>query len=71
MPGVTSVAGYSGHGVMLSNYAGKMYADAVAGNSSQLDLLTDLQVPPFPGGPRWRSPLLFLALTWFALRDRF
>jgi gamma-glutamylputrescine oxidase len=71
MPGVTSIAGYSGHGVMLSNYAGKMYADVVAGNSSELDLLTDLQVPPFPGGQRLRGPLLFLALTWFALRDRF
>jgi gamma-glutamylputrescine oxidase len=43
----------------------------VAGNSSALDLLTDLQVPPFPGGQRLRGPLLFLALTWFALRDRF
>jgi gamma-glutamylputrescine oxidase len=71
MPGVTSIAGYSGHGVMLSNYSGKMYADAIAGNSSELDLLTELKIPPFPGGRRLRSPLLFLALSWYALRDRF
>jgi gamma-glutamylputrescine oxidase len=71
MPGVTSIAGYSGHGVMLSNYSGKMYADAVAGNSSELDLFRQLKIPPFPGGQRWRSPLLFMALTWYALRDRF
>ncbi|WP_137132489.1 FAD-binding oxidoreductase [Rhizobium sp. FY34] len=71
MPGVTSLAGYSGHGVMLSNYCGKIYADAVAGNSSELDLFKQLKVPPFPGGQTLRKPLLFLALTWYALRDRF
>lgn len=71
MPGVTSIAGYSGHGVMLSNYSGKMYADMVAGNTSELDLFKELKIPPFPGGARFRSPLLFLALTWYALRDRF
>ncbi len=71
MPGVTSIGGFSGHGVMLSNYSGKMYADSIAGNSSELDLLKQLKIPPFPGGARLRSPLLFLALTWYALRDRF
>ncbi|MFN4207097.1 MAG: NAD(P)/FAD-dependent oxidoreductase [Agrobacterium albertimagni] len=71
MPGVTSLAGYSGHGVMLSNYCGKMYADMVAGNAHELDVLKDLKIPPFPGGASLRKPLLFLALTWYALRDRF
>jgi gamma-glutamylputrescine oxidase len=70
MPGVTSIGGYSGHGVMLSNYCGKLYADKVLGKASELDLLADLDIPAFPGGQRLRSPLLFLALTWFALRDR-
>ncbi|KPF41588.1 FAD-binding oxidoreductase [Rhizobium sp. AAP43] len=71
MPGVTSLAGYSGHGVMLSNYSGKMYADMIAGNARELDLFKDLKIPAFPGGARLRKPLLFLALTWYALRDRF
>jgi gamma-glutamylputrescine oxidase len=71
MPGVTSIGGYSGHGVMLSNYCGKLYAEAMLGRSDDLDLLRALDIPPFPGGPRMRAPLLFLALTWFALRDRF
>ncbi|RKE86149.1 FAD-binding oxidoreductase [Rhizobium sp. AG855] len=71
LPGVTSLAGYSGHGVMLSNYCGKMYADTIAGNARELDALKDLKIPPFPGGGRLRKPLLFLALTWYALRDRF
>lgn len=70
MPNVISVGGYSGHGVMLSNFFGKLYAETVAGNRDRLKLIEDLKIPPFPGGRRFRTPLLFLALNWFALRDR-
>ncbi|SSC65322.1 NAD(P)/FAD-dependent oxidoreductase [Ciceribacter selenitireducens] len=70
MPGVISIGGYSGHGVMLSNYCGKLYADMVTGKGGELDHLLDLKIPPFPGGAKFRSPLLFLALTWYALRDK-
>lgn len=70
MPGVTSIGGYSGHGVMLSNYCGKLYADMVTGRTTDLDHLAALKIPAFPGGRQMRTPLLFLALTWFALRDR-
>ncbi|KQS80930.1 oxidoreductase [Rhizobium sp. Leaf384] len=70
MPGVTTIGGFSGHGVMLSNHCGKLYADLILGRGSELDLLKDLRIPAFPGGRRFRSPLLFLALTWYALRDR-
>jgi gamma-glutamylputrescine oxidase len=71
MPGVTSIGGYSGHGVMLSNYCGRLYAETVIGRSGDLDLFKSLKVPPFPGGSAARAPLLFLALSWFALRDKF
>jgi gamma-glutamylputrescine oxidase len=70
MPGVTTIGGFSGHGVMLSNHCGKLYADMVLGRSGALDLFRDLRIPAFPGGRRFRSPLLFLALTWYALRDK-
>lgn len=70
MPNVISVGGYSGHGVMLSNFFGKLYAETVTGNRDRLKLIEDLKIPPFPGGRRFRAPLLFLALNWFALRDR-
>ncbi len=70
MPNVISAGGYSGHGVMLSNFVGKLYAETVVGNRDRLRLIEDLKIPPFPGGRRLRAPLLFLALNWFALRDR-
>ncbi|SIQ54306.1 gamma-glutamylputrescine oxidase [Rhizobium sp. RU20A] len=71
MPNVMSVGGYSGHGVMLSNYCGKLYADMVAGKANELEMLKDMKIPAFPGGPAFRPLLLFVALSWYALRDRF
>jgi gamma-glutamylputrescine oxidase len=71
MPNVISAGGYSGHGVMLSNFVGKLYAETVGGNRDRLKLIEELKIPSFPGGRTLRTPLLFLALNWFALRDRF
>ncbi|MCO4318725.1 FAD-binding oxidoreductase [Phyllobacterium sp. 21LDTY02-6] len=70
MPNVISAGGYSGHGVMLSNFVGKLYAETVAGNRDRLKLFEELKVPAFPGGRTFRAPLLFLALSWYALMDR-
>jgi gamma-glutamylputrescine oxidase len=70
MPNVISAGGYSGHGVMLSNFMGKLYAETVSGNRDRLKPFADLRIPAFPGGRTLRSPLLFLALNWYALRDR-
>lgn len=70
MPGVTSIGGFSGHGVMLSNYTGRLYAETLTGNDDKLRLLKELKIPAFPGGRRFRAPMLFLALNWYALRDR-
>lgn len=70
MPGVISAGGYSGHGVMLANFVGKLYAETVAGNRNRLKLFEELKVPAFPGGRRFRAPLMFLAMSWYALRDR-
>lgn len=70
MPNVISAGGYSGHGVMLSHFIGRLYAETVAGNRDRLKFFEDLAVPAFPGGRMLRAPLLFLALNWYALRDR-
>lgn len=71
MANVTSIGGFSGHGVMLANYCGKLYADHLSGGSEDLEAMRNLKVGAFPGGSRFRAPLLLLALTWFSLRDRF
>ncbi len=69
-PNIMSAAGFSGHGVALSGFAGKVMAEAIAGQAGRFDLLATLPTPSFPGGTAARAPLLALAMTWFALRDR-
>ncbi len=69
-PNILSGAGFSGHGVALSGMAGRVMAEAVIGQTARFDVMATLPVPPFPGGAAMRAPLLTLALTWFALRDR-
>ncbi len=69
-PNILAAGGYSGHGVALATLAGKLMAEAVQGAAGGFDLLAGLPQPDFPGGTRLRWPLLVLAMTWFALRDR-
>lgn len=69
-PGVFSASGYSGHGVAMATLAGRLMAEAVAGTAERFDLMASLPQIRFPGGVTLRSPLLVLAMTWYALRDR-
>ncbi len=62
--------GFSGHGVALTGLAGRVVAEAVAGQSGRLDAFAALQHRAFPGGPRWRTPVLALGMLWHRLRDR-
>ncbi|MEL6204347.1 MAG: FAD-binding oxidoreductase [Pseudomonadota bacterium] len=67
---ILSMSGYSGHGVALGTIAGEIAAEAIAGQAERFDLMARVPTPPFPGGAVLRSPLLALAMVWFALRDR-
>lgn len=69
-PSVLSASGYSGHGVAMATLAGKLMAETVRGTAERFDLLADLTPPRFPGGAVLRAPLLALAMSWYALRDR-
>lgn len=69
-PGIWTAGGFSGHGVMLSNYVGRMIADCFLGNRDQIKLLQELKIPAFPGGSLLRNPIKVLALTWYAMLDR-
>ncbi|MBC6436564.1 MAG: FAD-binding oxidoreductase [Rhodobacteraceae bacterium] len=69
-PRILSGAGFSGQGVALAGMAGRVMAEAVMGQEDGFANLAALPVPRFPGGARLRAPLLTLAMTWYALRDR-
>ena len=69
-PNALSASGYSGHGVGTATHAGKLMAEAIAGQASGFDTLAAIPSRPFPGGNALRTPLLALAMTWYSLRDR-
>jgi len=69
-PNILSASGYSGHGVALATLAGRVLAEAIAGQTHRFDVLSRLPTPRFPGGTALRWPLLVLAMTWYSLRDR-
>ena len=69
-PNALSAGGFSGHGVALSGMAGRVMGEAVLGQAGQFDVMAQLPCPKFPGGPTFRAPLLTLAMSWYALRDK-
>ena len=69
-PGLYSISGYCGMGVVLAPYFGRLFAEALTGGSADFDRLTALRVPPFPGGRVLARPLLIAALSLLALKDR-
>ncbi|MDE2349581.1 MAG: FAD-binding oxidoreductase [Gammaproteobacteria bacterium] len=68
--GYYNVSGFSGLGVVLAPYCGRILADAIAGERTRFELLARVPVPAFPGGPALRWPTLVAAMSWYALRDR-
>jgi gamma-glutamylputrescine oxidase len=69
-PGFYNASGFSGLGVVLAPYAGKILADAIAGEREAFSAFARVPVPRFPGGPALRWPTLVAAMSLYALRDR-
>ena len=67
---VLSMSGFSGHGIAMATLAGKLGAEAIAGQAERFDIMANVPTPRFPGGAKLRGPLLILGMLWFSLRDR-
>jgi gamma-glutamylputrescine oxidase len=61
--------GFSGHGLALTGLAGKLVAEAMAGDASRLDVFSRIKHRPFPGGKLLRTPALVLGMAWYRMRD--
>jgi gamma-glutamylputrescine oxidase len=68
-PNILFAHGFSGHGVALTGLAGKLAAEAIAGQAERFDVFASIPHTRFPGGAALRVPALVLATTWFRLRD--
>jgi gamma-glutamylputrescine oxidase len=68
-PNVYYLQGFSGHGVALTGLAGKLVAEAIAGQAERLELMASIPHHNFPGGKLLRTPALVLGMLWYQLRD--
>jgi len=69
-PNLFFAQGYSGHGVAIANFAGKVIAEAIAGTAGRFDLMASLPIHTFPGGTLLRYPGMVLGMLYFSLKDR-
>ncbi|WP_061291396.1 NAD(P)/FAD-dependent oxidoreductase [Azotobacter vinelandii] len=71
-PNVYYAQAYSGHGLNATHLAGRLLAEAIAGQHSHgFELFARVPHRTFPGGPRLRAPLLALGMLWYRLRELF
>ncbi len=61
--------GFSGHGVAMTGMAGRLVAEAIAGQAERFDLFSRLKHLSFPGGDVLRTPALVLGMWFYRLRD--
>lgn len=62
---------YAGHGLAASHLAARVIAEAIAGDDQRLRIFEKVKHLRFPGGPRWRSPLLALGMSYYRFLDLF
>ncbi|MBW1250209.1 FAD-binding oxidoreductase [Pseudomonas tolaasii] len=69
-PNVFYAQGYSGHGLNVTHWCAKLLAEGIhAGQSTGLDIFSQVPHMTFPGGKALRSPLLALGMLWYRLRE--
>jgi glycine/D-amino acid oxidase-like deaminating enzyme len=66
---VLYVSGYSGHGVAPTHMAGRILAEAVAGDTYRFDLMNKMFHLPWPGGKLLRRPFMALGMMWYKMLD--
>jgi gamma-glutamylputrescine oxidase len=69
-PNLLFAQGYSGHGVAVSNFAGKIIAEAISGTAKRFDVMASLPTHTFPGGTLLRYPGMVLGMLYYSLKDR-
>jgi glycine/D-amino acid oxidase-like deaminating enzyme len=68
-PNVYYAQAYSGHGLNVTHMAGRLIAESIHQESKRLDLFEKVKHITFPGGPKFRSPILALGMLYHRLRD--
>jgi gamma-glutamylputrescine oxidase len=69
-PNVWTAGGYSGQGVALAPFLGKLLAEAARGETQRISAFTDLPIPPLPIATWLRRALVTLAIWRGRISDR-
>ena len=67
---VISAQGYSGQGVALASYSGKIVSEKILGSGKTFDLMAKIPRQSFPGGRFLRNPSMKLGMLYYSLLDR-
>jgi gamma-glutamylputrescine oxidase len=70
-PDVWTAGGYSGQGVALAPFLGKLLAEAAQGRMERISAFAELPIPPLPLATWLRRSLVTLAIWRGRLADRF
>ena len=71
LPDVWAGGGYSGQGVALAPFVGKLLAEAAQGRTERISVLAELPIPPLPLATWLRRSLVTLAIWRGRIADRF
>lgn len=63
--------GFSGHGIVPSCVAGRVLANAILGNDSELQLFETIPHHRFPGGEKLAGLMQVAGMSYYRLRDYF
>ena len=61
--------GFCGHGLVPTRVAGKLVADAVLGQTEELDWFRKIVNPPFPGGEALGGLMQAVGMSYYRVRD--
>ena len=71
-PNVFYAQAYSGHGVNATHLSAKLLAEAISGQASNgFELFAKVPHMAFPGGQRFRAPLLAMGMLWEQTEELF
>jgi gamma-glutamylputrescine oxidase len=68
-PNAYFIQGLSGHGMVISGIAGKLFSEVIGGTAARFDMFAKIPHRDFPGGTYFRRPALVLAMLWFRILD--
>ncbi len=67
--GIYHAQAYSGHGLNATHMAARVLAEAINQESQRIEVFNRIPHMTFPGGRRFRSPLLALGMLYHRLKD--